>query len=186
MRISEKHPQAVNLSIDILSGGGIAILPCDTIYGIIGLMPDSEDRIRSIKGRGESKHFIVFLPGRDVKPVSDIELTEKLLKFWPGPLTLIVPMRGGGTIGVRIPADPFLQKVLRGVGKPLYSTSVNRSGQPPLWNINSIVEEFSEEVDLIVDGGNHPGGIPSTVLDVTKKPYTVLRQGEIIIPEDLL
>jgi L-threonylcarbamoyladenylate synthase len=173
--------------IDILSSGGTAIVPCDTIYGIVGISPDTEERIRQIKRSSSSKHFIRLIGTTEqLKQFTDICIETELLSLWPGPLTLVVPTYHGNTIGLRVPDDPYLQQLLSLIKKPLISTSVNRSGCDPLENIDTIIENFEKDVDLIVDGGDLKNKQPSTVLDVTEKPYKILRNGSINIPASLL
>jgi L-threonylcarbamoyladenylate synthase len=99
---------------------------------------------------------------------------------------MIFPDLLGGTVAVRVPADGFLRDLVRAVGTPLYSTSVNRAGSPPSTGIQEMRREFEADVDIIYDAGDHPPGAPSTLLDVTRRPYTILRQGAAILdPADL-
>ncbi len=170
----------------LLSSGKVGIFPSDTIYGIFGRVPETEERIKRIKGRGEDKHLLILLAEvEEVLRMSDTRIDPRLLSLWPGPLTLIVSRRGGGTVGVRVPGDGFVRSVLLSAGVPLYSTSVNRSGEPPLWRISEIMDEFADVVDFIVDGGDIPHGVSSTIVDVTSKPYRILRQGACAVPECL-
>ncbi len=173
--------------VELLSTGGIAIMPCDTIYGIVGRVPDTEARIRAIKGRGETNPFLMLIESRSaVERLSDVRLDREVAALWPGPLTVVIPAREGGTVAVRVPSDPFLRRLVACVGAPLYSTSVNRSGQPPLGAISEIIREFEESVNVIVDGGDILGREPSTILDVTQRPYRILREGACRIPPSLL
>jgi len=85
-----------------------------------------------------------------------------------------------------VPDDVFLMRLLEIIEKPLISTSVNRSGQKPMNKIDDIVNHFEESVDCIVDGGDMEGKTPSTVLDISAKPYRILRIGACTIPSRLL
>jgi L-threonylcarbamoyladenylate synthase len=164
---------------------GVAIAPCDTIYGILGCVPDAEGRIRELKGRGEQKPFLVLHSA--VNSIIDLAIEAipaVVLALLPGPLTLIVPTKEG-KIGLRVPADDFLRTVLERTG-PLFSTSVNLSGDPPMWRINEIKERFSEKVDIIVDGGDLASKVPSTILDISEKPFTIVRPGAVLLPEEVL
>lgn len=183
--IRADSPDAVGLLSACLAADGIAIAPCDTIYGILGRAPVTESRIREIKGRGENKPFIVLQPSvKSVLAFATQEIENSLLDLWPGALTLIIAT-GEGNVGMRVPADSFLVDVLNRTG-PLYSTSVNVSGEQPLWRIADIKQTFSGRVDMIVDGGDMPGKLPSTIVDITKKPYRVLRYGVVELPADVL
>lgn len=182
----KNNPEAESLVLSALLKGGIVILPCDTIYGIIGRCSDTEEKIRLCKGR-EQKPFIRLIP--DVEAVSsytDQFPAQQILSLWPGPLTMVVAERGGGTVALRVPDDPFLTSILNNLPEHLFSTSVNMTGERILWKIEEIVETFGEKVDLILDDGDLPGKKPSTVLDVTDKPYKILRQGACLIPPELL
>lgn len=188
MVIQEGSRELWPISRRVLKGGGVAILPCDTMYGIVGMVPGTDDRIRRIKGRGEEKPFLQLLADASwVKRLSEVKIPKALEAYWPGPLTLIIPLTSGGTVGVRVPASTFLTDLIRTIDVPLFSTSVNRAGSPPLWKIAEIIEQFESEVDMVVDGGDLPHSTPSTIVDVTSRPYRVLRQGELHIPaKDLL
>ncbi len=185
--ILEKNDSNIIKTADVLHAGGVVIIPCDTIYGLAGIAPDTEERIRQIKGRGENKPFLVLIKDYSwLSGITEEKVPEGLRSFWPGPLTVILPNREGGTTGVRIPKDDFLRKLLGEVGKPLYSTSVNRSGSKSLWKIRNIIEEFDRDVDLIIDDGDKPEALPSTVVDVSRKPFRVLREGAVKIPPEFL
>ncbi len=169
-----------------LSSGEVAIFPCDTIYGFIGRVPDTDSKIRSIKGRGETNPFLMLVGSvAQAAALSSAPLDSRVTSLWPGPLTVVV-RSGSGTVAMRLPDDPFLSGVVDELGAPIYSTSVNRSGQAPLWRIADIVAEFESDVELIVDAGDCPAGMPSTILDLTRAPYRILRQGAYEVPASLL
>jgi L-threonylcarbamoyladenylate synthase len=148
MVLDVNHPEAVPTARTVLAKGGVAVLPTDTIYGFSGIVPDTEERIRSLKGRGEDKPFLMLIGDPEwIRTWSDFTVPEALYRFWPGPLTLIVPgRRAGETHAFRQPDHPFLSAVLAGLERPLYSTSVNLSS----------------------------------------RPFKIVRQGEIVIPSELL
>lgn len=149
------NPEAVGKTAKILAGSGIVIFPCDTIYGISGIVPHTEDRIRELKGREETKPFIrLYYSIADVEKLTGYRIDKRLTRYWPGPLTLILPDKAGKKIGVRVPGDRFTSLVLEQLEAPIYSTSVNRSNEPPINNIGTIIGRFEPLVDIIVDGGN--------------------------------
>ncbi len=168
--------------------GGLAILPGDTIYGIVGAAPAAEARIRRIKSRAEDRPLLVLVPDPGWLWRCGVagELPERLLRYWPGALTIVLPRAGGGTVGVRVPDDPFLRQLARCVGAPLYSTSVNRSGLPPLSRVRQIVAAFGNAVDLIVDGGELAPPVASTVVDATRRPCRLLRPGAVELPPQVV
>ena len=185
MIVHQDNPQATEYLIRCLKNEGVAITPCDTIYGIVGKAPETDGKMRTLKGRSESKLFIVLQPTvSDVSKVCLDEIPDILLSLWPGPLTLVV-RSATGPIGCRVPGDGFLRNVLRQTG-PLYSTSVNFANRPSLWRITDITAQFESKVDLIIDGGDLEGRLPSTVLDISAFPYRILRDGAAALPEEVL
>lgn len=171
---------------EVLARGGLAIVPCDTIYGLVGL-EETEARIRAVKGRGEDKPFLRLVADASwVRRLTGRDAPAPLARHWPGPLTLVVGAAGGGTVALRVPASPWLRDLVGTLDRPLLSTSVNRAGRPALWRIGEIVAEFAGEVDLVLDGGDLPDALPSTVVDATARPFRVLRSGAFTVPpEDL-
>ena len=170
----------------ILAGGGVVIMPCDTIYGIVGIAPATEARISRIKKREPGKPFLRLIgDGSWLPRYTAVTLPEPLRRFWPGPLTVVFPDRHGGTVALRVPEDAWLRALLTALDLPLASTSVNVEGEPPLGGIAEIVLRFGSTVDLVVDGGDRIGTVPSTLIDVTVSPYRVLRQGSVRIPDEL-
>jgi L-threonylcarbamoyladenylate synthase len=182
-----RDPALPSITGSLLSAGGIAVLPCDTIYGLVGRAPDTEKRLRDAKGRGETNPFLQLIPDPDwVSRFSDVPVPPALERYWPGPLTLVFPLRGGGTAALRVPDSTFLRELVRTLGSPLYSTSVNTAGSPALWRISDIIREFESKVDLVVDGGDLPTGVPSTIVDAASRPLRILRQGALRIPPEAL
>ena len=169
-----------------LKNGNIIIIPTDTVYGFSGIVDSvhfTQEKIKKIKGRDEKKPFIQLIAcPDDIKKYTDDEIPSELLKFWPGPLTIIVHDKNcDSTTAYRCPDDEWLSAILKEVGKPVYSTSANRSGSPLLEKISDIKKEFSSDVDLIIDGGDRIGDISSTIVAVENGKIKVLRQGSVKI-----
>jgi L-threonylcarbamoyladenylate synthase len=181
--IGADDPGLIPALSGVLKSEGVAIVPCDTLYGIVGVVPGSEPRIRSIKGREADKPFLQLIADASwIELLSDARIPPGLTKHWPGPLTIVIPRRGGGNLAVRLPDSSFLIELISSLGTAIYSTSVNRAGQQPIWRFHDIRAEFERDVDLIVDAGDMPGGSPSTIIDATRRPAVVLRQGGLIVP----
>ena len=187
MVLAADSPAAVRTLAALLAGGGVAIIPCDTIYGIVGIDPEADARIRRLKGRDEGKPFLRLVADPSwVRELTGREAPDRLARHWPGPLTLVLPARGGTALALRVPAAAWLRELIAGLGKPLLSTSVNRAGSPPLRRAADIVAEFGSDVDLVLDGGDLPDAEPSTIVDATSRPFRILRQGAFPVPpEDL-
>jgi L-threonylcarbamoyladenylate synthase len=185
--IPAADPQAGPRLAAVLAAGGIAIIACDTIYGLVGRVPAAEARLREIKGRGETRPFLQLISDPEwVTRFSPAAVPPGLSRHWPGPLTIILPARTGGTVALRVPDSPFLRDLIRVLGVPLYSTSVNTSGTPALWRISEIRESFESLVDIILDSGDLPEGVASTIVDATTTPCRVIREGAAAVaPRDL-
>ena len=185
MVLEKKQTKASPQLIEVIRNSGIAIIPCDTIYGIVGSYPLTSGRICEIKRRDVSKQLIVLIKHADqLTEFTESTVIDEIKALWPGPLTLIVPTRAGRTIGFRVPDDKYLIDLIDMCG-PVFSTSVNRSGEPAMHVVESIRREFMNEVDILVDGGVLPESPPSTVLDISSVPYRILRRGACALPDDL-
>ena len=187
MVVRAGSPAAFASLVRILAAGGVAIAPGDTMYGLVGPAPEAEQRIRRIKGREADKPLLHLLGDPSwVSRLSDTPIPARLARHWPGPLTLVLRARAGGTVAIRVPDSQFLHDLLMALGKPLFSTSVNRAGAAPLGTVDEMRSEFEKDVDLIYDAGDQPPGAPSTLLDITGRPYRILRQGALrLSAEDL-
>ncbi len=173
----------------ILLGGGVVLMPTDTIYGLHALADDAKavQRIIDVKGRGDDKPFVVI--GASIEQLEHLgaqfnDRTRPILAdLWPGPLTAIVPLdhpiaasRGASTIAVRVPALDSLRELLELTG-PLASTSANRSGEPPIVDPKSLSSVLRSSIDAIVDRGPRAGE-PSTIVDFTGAEPRLIRSGE--------
>lgn len=168
--------------------------PTETYYGLAAdaFREEALARIAALKGRAPEKPILVLVADRQmVEQVAQVvpPLAERLMaRFWPGPLTLILPARsalsrsltaGTGTIGVRQSSHPLAQALTRAYGRPLTGTSANRSGEPPLIRAAEVQRQLGTTLELILDSGPCPGGLPSTVLDLTLDPPRLVRPGAV-------
>ena len=183
------NPELPKLLSQTLLNDGVVILPTDTLYGFSCIQGSGEERIEAIKGRGTGKHFLK-LALKEQLPMLTNELPDsRLMSYWPGPLTLILKGIKKPTEGIRVPDNHFIQDVLKAVGQPIISTSVNYSGQPPMTSIEEIcttgstfeeiIREFEDKVDLIVDAGVLPPSLPSTIIDISTGKPQLVRQGQL-------
>lgn len=172
--------------------GGVLAVATESFYALAASAqsPFAVNRVAALKGRTSDKPLLVLIGDRgqlDSLVTETPEWSVPLLDhFWPGPLTCIFLARpnlpepltcGTGTIGVRCPGDERLSSLLQLTG-PLTGTSANRTGFPPLSTSQAVLEEFGEEIDLILDGGSSPGGLPSTIFNLVERPRLV-REGPI-------
>lgn len=190
MMFSKSNKNSKQTCIDILKQGKVVIIPTDTVYGFSAVVSDSfdcDERIRKIKGRAETKPFIQLIAApQDIFKYTSDKIPQQLLNYWPGPLTIIatdnrLSNSKINTTAFRCPGDKWLRDVIKGCGFPIYSTSVNRSGNPVLETENEIIQEFDSEVDLIVLDGDKKSALPSTIVKVEEGKVVVLRQGAVEI-----
>lgn len=173
--ITDKN--TLNIITEKLKNGEVGVLPCDTIYGLVSAYKIGEQPLKLIKARDAVKPFLVLATLQQVSQICKT-VPDSILKLWPAPLTVVLYKKEGGTIAVRVPSDAYLQNLCEKVGMPLYSTSVNISGEPTLTDINSIIAKFENKVGFIVRGNEIQGTTPSTVVDATVKPFKILRVGQ--------
>ncbi|MCR5079738.1 MAG: L-threonylcarbamoyladenylate synthase [Treponema sp.] len=192
-----KSFENITLVSSLLKKGEVVILPTDTVYGFSGIVDlkkseiyKTDDKIRKIKGREESKPLIQLISSvEEIFKYTEIDLPSALLSKWPGSLTIIVPVKKDcvlnelvPTVAFRCPGDEWLRNVIAECGAPVYSTSVNRSGFPVLEKISEIKREFENEVSLIVEDGDKVCSLPSTlVLLNDDDSFKILRQGSVVL-----
>jgi L-threonylcarbamoyladenylate synthase len=169
----------------LLRAGGVIAFPTDTVYGL-GAAADDEvarRRVYRIKGRPVGLPLILMVAAESQLEgwVHVDSRAETLIRrWWPGPLTLILHAKGGGTLGVRIPKHEIALELLRAAG-PLMTTSANLHGKDPA--MTALEANTLSGVAAVLDGGTAPGGTASTVLDLTGPEPHVLREGAIATPE---
>ena len=174
-----------NAAVELLRSGDVVALPTETVYGLASdaLDPIAAAKIFEAKGRPRFDPLIVHLPDRDWLekiadiPTQDRKLVENLTgKFWPGPLTIILPKRGvvpdivtAGleTVAVRISAHPVFTEIIRAFGKPLAAPSANRFGRVSPTTGQHVLDELDGLIPLIIDGGATAHGIESTIVRVS-------------------
>jgi L-threonylcarbamoyladenylate synthase len=167
----------------LLRSGGVIAFPTDTVYGL-GAAADDEvtcRRIFAIKGRPVGLPLILMAAAESQLEGwvhVDSRAEDFIRRFWPGPLTVILHAKGGGTLGVRIPKHEVTLELLRATG-PLMTTSANLHGKEPAMNAGEAASLTG--VAAILDGGPAPGGVASSVLDLTGPEPHVLREGAISI-----
>lgn len=168
----------------LVRGGGVVAFPTDTVFGL-GAAADDEvarRRVFHIKGRPVGLPLILMVAAESqLEGFVHIDSRSEAImrRWWPGPLTLILHAKGGGTLGVRIPNHKVALALLRAAG-PLMTTSANLHGKEPAM---TATEAELPGVMAVLEGGVPPGGVVSTVLDLTGPEPHVLREGAITAPE---
>ena len=182
--------------VESLRSGGIALLPTDTVYGLAVSpeQPDAVRRLGAMKGRPRDRHFPIMVASPDDLLALGIEIdqhAERLLtsEYVPGPLTLALGFRDRPTVswlngrvevGVRIPDDRRMLRILRETG-PLLVTSANKHGHPPGETVEEVLAQLDILPDVIIDGGRLRT-VPSTLVNCRCQPPIVERVG--CVPED--
>jgi L-threonylcarbamoyladenylate synthase len=189
------EPDDVGRCAEVLAAGGIGIIPTDTVYGIAALVRNAEAvcRVGRIKDRPPDKPLPVQVASAreaNLLALADSPAAAALIeRFWPGGLTIVMERRPGFdlpfqdplTIGLRIPASRFCLELIARSGC-LVVPSANRSGMPPPARPEEISAQVLESVDFVVEAGACPGGIESSVVDITTG-VRVIREGAISCSE---
>lgn len=190
----------IGIAVRYLNDGGVVAAPTDTLYALTAdvFSLAALERVYAIKQRppGLALPVLVwcwdqveFVAGHPTETASQLAR-----RFWPGPLTMILPKKAGlpdrvtggrDTVAVRMPDHPVPLAITRELGRPITGTSANRSGQQDLLTLETIEAELGGEVDYIVKSGPSPEGIPSTVIDVTAGTPRLVRAGALDFAEIL-
>jgi L-threonylcarbamoyladenylate synthase len=188
-----ERAKALRAAVQTLNSGGIVAYPTETFYGL-GVRYDlakSLARLHALKRRPSEKAMPLIIGEREAIGLLAPEVSDMaaglMERFWPGPLTILLPARPGlsghisanGKVAVRLPGESFALDLARAAGLPLTATSANPSGLPPACDAGQVAAYFGAGIDLVIDGGSTRGGLPSTVVDVEGDRITVVRRGEI-------
>jgi L-threonylcarbamoyladenylate synthase len=194
LKVKGPDDPAIREAAAILVEGGLVAFPTETVYGLgaDGLNPEAVARIYAAKGRPSTNPVILHVADIDAGrslvsqwPAAAGILTER---FWPGPLTLVLPASekvpaivraGGPCVALRCPAHPVALALIRAVGRPLAAPSANRSQHLSPTRAEHVAASLGEKVDLILDGGPTEAGLESTILDLSGPQPRVLRPGPI-------
>ena len=185
---------------EIIKNGGLVAIPTETVYGLgaNGLDENAVKKIFEVKGRPQDNPLILHIAGPEQIeefahhiPQAAYDLAEK---FWPGPLTLILPARdfipkrttgGLDTVGLRCPDCDITREIIRLAGVPVAAPSDNISGKPSTTTAQHVLHDHDGKIELIVDGGSCRVGVESTIVDLTERRPRLLRPGGIG-PEELM
>ena len=196
MIVSASASDTIQQALDVLRKGGLVAFPTDTVYGVGAFVFDGKavESIYIAKDRPIEKAIPVLIADSDDMEKVGMNIPDVAYKlaqrFWPGPLTCIIPKQptlpeavsATDTVGVRVPDHAVARALLRAAG-PMAVTSANISGQPSPSTAEEVFPQLGGRIDLIIDGGKTPGGVPSTLVDCTGSELKVLREGPISLEE---
>jgi len=200
-RVLPFNDQSIAEAARLIVAGEPVAVPTETVYGLAADATNAEAvaRIYEAKGRPSFNPLIVHLP--DIAAAErigefDDEARELAEQYWPGPLTLVVPLRqdarvasivtaGLPTIGLRVPAHAAIQALLRATGRPLAAPSANASGSVSPTRPAHVLKSLDGRIPLIIDGGPTERGIESTIVAATGGPLRLLRKGPIEIDAEM-
>jgi L-threonylcarbamoyladenylate synthase len=194
LTLTREMDKRIAEAADIIKAGGLVAFPTDTVYGL-GVNPfnrEAVERIYLVKQRPGNMALPVLLPDRnkvygvasDVSPAA-LSLMER---FWPGGLTVILRKSAGfpdyataksDTIAVRVPDHIVPVMIMKKAGVPVIGTSANLSNLPSALTAEEVEKQLGSKVDLIIDGGKCPGGVESTLIDMTGPEPVIVREGAI-------
>lgn len=194
LKINSPDDEQIAYVGEILRNGGLAAIPTETVYGLAGNALDGKcaEKIFAAKGRPSDNPLIVHISDVDqweplVKGIPD-SARELAGKFWPGPLTIILPksdivpdeVSGGlDTVAVRMPENEIARAIISSAGVPLAAPSANLSGKPSPTTASHVIDDMNGRIDAIVDSGDCNVGVESTVLSLAVYPPRLLRPGKI-------
>jgi L-threonylcarbamoyladenylate synthase len=196
LRINSRNVTAEALvpAVSALRSGGVVAFPTETFYGL-AVNPHSAlavNRLFTLKQRAWDQALPLI--AADVHQVIDrvgvmTPLAQRLAsRGWPGPLTLIIPASrelcaelhiSTGSVAVRVPGDSIARALADAAGHAITSTSANLSGEPPALTADQVVSHFGQDIDVLIDAGATPGGLPSTIVDATGPDPILVRAGVV-------
>jgi L-threonylcarbamoyladenylate synthase len=190
----DPDPSLLQQAVSCLRDGGTLIYPTETFYGL-GVHYAHEAallKLHRIKERDASKPVLLLIPDvswmRTLASAVPAPALTLAGQFWPGPLTLVLRASAHistlitgdrGTVGMRISSNPVAAGLVKLFGDCITSTSANRAGESSPSTIRHISGQLLAFVDMVIDAGETPGGMPSTVLDITTTPFSVVREGAV-------
>lgn len=192
MRILKATSDNIRVSSRVVRSGGLVVYPTDTVYGL-GCDPLNVKAVRRVfRVKGDRKKPLPILACSlaDIENIAYLSDVARRIaaRFWPGPLTLVVPKKpalpeavtcGLGSVGVRIPKHDVAIQLMRLSDGLLVGTSANKTGQKPPQTASRAAKQLGEEVDVILDGGPTPLGVSSTVVDLAAEEPRILREGPV-------
>ena len=178
--------EGISRAAELLAGGAVIAFPTDTVYGVgvAASRPDRLEALFALKRRPADRRIPMLVSGLEdalgLGATVDDHARAIAARFWPGALTVVLPL-GDDTQAFRVPDHPVAIALIQAAG-PMLATSANVSDEPDTLGADEVLIAFAtqqDELAAVVDGGPVPGGVASTVIDLSVTPATVLREGPI-------
>jgi L-threonylcarbamoyladenylate synthase len=192
MKIIKADETGIKRAAETILNGGLVIYPTETVYGL-GCLPSDPDatrRVCEVKQRATKPLPLICSNIENARKVVNFNTAAEILanKFWPGPLTLVLPSKvsysiwvthGKKSLALRVPDHKIARELARQSGGVIVSTSANISGEEPSRSVIEAKQQIGNKVDLILDGGPSKNQTPSTILDLSGEQLWILRSGPI-------
>lgn len=192
------QPLKIKEAVKVIKKGGLIAFPTETVYGLGAdvFNPYAVVKIFEVKARPLNDPLIVHIADKQdlfkVAKKINRPAWKLIKKFWPGPLTLIleksssipdIVTSGLETVALRMPAHPVALSLIREAKTPLAAPSANLFGRPSPTTCEHVLEDLKNKIDLAIDAGKTEVGVESTILDLTQKPFSILRLGGVSLEE---
>jgi len=187
IKVDRAHPdkKLLRYAAKVLREGGLVAFPTETVYGLGANLLD-ETAIKSlykVKKRPGNKPFTVHIASlgqiKKLKCALDVRAGKLARRFWPGPLTMVLKSKSGKSVGFRMPKNKVALELIRMARTPVVAPSANISRKKPPVTAAQVLKDLDGKIDIVIDSGPTDIGLESTVLDMTTRPYTVLREGAL-------
>lgn len=192
--MTETRAESLATALAALRRNDVIVFPTETLYGLgaDALSVTAVEKVFRLKGRDPHNPIPLLIDGCDMLGAVAVEippLAETLIaRFWPGPLTVVLPARkdiphpllnSHGGVGVRVSSQPIATEIVKSLGHPVTATSANPSGKAPARTLDAAKYYFSREIDVFVDGGELTSENGSTVVEISGDKVKIIRAGEI-------
>ena len=185
--VDPKRPdkKAIAFAAGVIRRGGLVAFPTETVYGIAASLGSRKaiSRLSRAKNRPGNKPYTVHIAGVNIIRKMGCRITKRakalMDRYWPGPLTIVLRSRYGGTVGFRMPANLVALRLIAGVKVPIVAPSANPGGSKPPVRASQVLKRLGGMVDIVIDAGPAEIGVESTVVDMSVEPFKVLREGAI-------
>lgn len=194
MNIFEANEETIERAANVIKAGGLVAFPTETVYGLgaDGLNPIAVAKIFETKKRPSFNPLILHIANKNQLTkyafVNDLRIEKLINKFWPGPLTLVLPKRdivpdivtsGNPTVAIRMPDHPVAIKLIEKSGSPIAAPSANKFGHLSPTEALHVYKSIGDKIDIILDGGKCSVGVESTIIQFSENKFSILRPGGV-------